>query len=99
MPIELHGATRIYRADFAATNAKCDVEEATGLRYSEVLRELRRRRPKVSILRAFVRAALLDPPDATPEEVGAIIDDIGGQAAIQAAIEPATQRRKGKAQR
>jgi hypothetical protein len=93
-PIVLRGVDRSYTLNFASTNAICRLEESTGLSYREVLTALGRKRPKVSLLRAFVQAALIDPADVTADEAGAILDDIGGAAMIRAAT--LGLRRKGR---
>lgn len=98
-PIELKGAQRTYRLNFGSTNAICRLEEATGLDFGSVLANLGSKRPKASLLRAFVHAALVDPPTATPEECGEILDDIGGAAVVRAAVSavktPKGRRRRG----
>lgn len=93
--VTLRGADRSYVLNFASTNAICHLEEATGLSYREVLDALARKRPKVTLLRAFVQAALVDPPNVSAEDAGVILDDIGGVAVIQAAVKGTRRRARG----
>jgi len=91
-PIVLKGASRSYTLNIASTNAICRLEETTGLSYRDVLAALARKRPKVLLLREFLRVALVDPVNVTADEAGEILDDIGGAAVIQAAAKGAKRR-------
>ncbi len=79
-PVTFTGTSgRIYQLDFG-TNAKCRLEDLSGVAFDDVMLELRSVRPHVARVRQFVQASLIDPNGATltPEEVGDIIDDLGG---------------------
>ncbi len=73
-------------------NALCRLEELTGRRYDAVLKELRGTRPKAATVRAFVAAALVDPPE-TIEAVDPILKDIGGARVIRKAVRLASGRK------
>jgi hypothetical protein len=96
--IELRGAARTYHLDCASFNALCRLEELTGRRYEAVMRELRGTRATTATVRAFVAAALVDPPD-TLDEVDPILKDIGGVRVIRQAVRIASgpvKPRKGR---
>jgi hypothetical protein len=59
------------------TNMFCRLEEATGKAYVELLQELRGPFPSVRTVRAFVQAAWVNR-NATADEAGLLIDDLGG---------------------
>ncbi len=71
----------VYQLDFG-TNAKCRLEEAIGadLTFDDVVVELRSARPHVTRVRQYVKASLIEPngETLTLEQVGDIIDDLGG---------------------
>lgn len=84
--VELKGAEdRTYRLNFG-TNAMCRLEDLDGRSYHEVLAELHTGKPRMKTLRAFMQAALVDPAQATADQVGTIIEDIGGAPVILAAF-------------
>lgn len=60
------------------TNAACRIEAATNRSYDEVMAELRGTAPKVTTIREWVRASLVAPKDVSLDDVGNIIDDLGG---------------------
>lgn len=95
MTVELVGAERRYVVDFVSTNARCRIEQVTGLEYSDVVRALARRRPKVSLARQVFHAALVDPPAASvdAEGAGTILDDVGGPQMVMDAFRGLTQVR------
>lgn len=87
--IELHGASRTYRLDYASVNSLCRLEELTGRPYESVLKELRGTRAKASTVQAFVAAALIDLPES-PDAVAEIVEDLGGVAVIRKAVRTAS---------
>lgn len=77
-------------ADYAlefGTNMFCRVEDATGKAYVELLQELRGPCPSVRTVRAFVQAAWVNRT-ATAEEVGLLIDDLGGWEMVVGILSP-----------
>lgn len=77
--IELTGADGVvYRFNFG-TNTFCRMEDATGLSYIEVLQRLRNK-PTMTFLRTLFQAALVSHQTASLEDVGVILDDVGGPA-------------------
>lgn len=95
--ITLRGADRDYVL-LLDTNAQCRIEDVTGLMYPMVLDAIRRGHR--TVLRQWVRASLIDPPEQTLDQVGAIIDDVGGYevltAGFQQAKQAARKARRGK---
>ncbi len=91
--IELRGAARTYRLDCSGINALCRLEELTGRRYEDVLKEIRGTRAKASTVQAFIAAALLDLPES-PDDVAAIVKDIGGVKVIRKAVRVASTPRR-----
>lgn len=92
--VTLRGADRTYTLNLD-TNAQCRIEAATGLpSYGAVLDAIRQ--GNVSVLRTWVHEGLIDPPDQSLEQVGAIIDDVGGMEMFTASI---TKAKKGKRRR
>lgn len=77
-----------YRMNFG-TNAACRVEAALDRSYDEIMAELRGEHPRVSTVRAWVKAALVEPigDSLTPEQVGDAIDDLGGWLFILVAMD------------
>lgn len=69
-------------------NAMCRLEEldAKGRTYHEVLLEMRTGRPSMRTIRQVVAAALVDPANQTVEQVGTIIEDIGGVLVVLSAF-------------
>ncbi len=67
------------------TNTFCRLEEMTGTPWTESLEELQGGKARMTLLRQFVMASLASEP-ASLEDVGRIIDDIGGIEVIAAAI-------------
>lgn len=87
--VTLHGAERTYRIDCAGTNAIARIEDDTGLSlpaFIEVMAALGDM-PDPELAEQFLAAVLVDPEESTPDERRAILDDIGGVAVIQAAVE------------
>lgn len=89
MSVTLRGAEHSYEVDLSGTNVMCRIEAATGLAYEDALSALTAKRPRVSLLREFLRCALVTQTEVSLEEVGAILDDIGGAAVVQAAVRAA----------
>lgn len=82
MTTTLQGADRTYQVDFVGTNAKCRIEDASGLTYYEVAVRLGGSKPSATLARKVFHAALVDPPNVSLEEAGAILDDIGGTRVV-----------------
>jgi len=74
-------------------NAWCRLEDLTGRTSVDVIDELRGEQASMRTLRQFVKATLVDPKDASLDEVGDIIDDLGGPAIIRGmfSVTPAVQ--------
>lgn len=83
--VRLKGEAESYVFNFG-TNAACRVEEATGKTYGEVIAALNVTHPSVSLIRSFLKACLVNPANASDEQVGHMIDDIGGWEMVQAAV-------------
>lgn len=90
MVTELKGDERTYQVDLSSTNAMCRIEEATGLTYADAIAAIVRN-PRVTTVRKFFQGALVAPPE-TIEEVGIILDDIGGVRVIVEAAKALTGR-------
>jgi hypothetical protein len=78
--VEFTGASgTVYSFNFG-TNAACRLEEAIDRSYDDAMLELKGQSPRVSLVRQWVKAALVtpDPVTITNEQVGDLIDDIGG---------------------
>jgi hypothetical protein len=69
------------------TNMFCRLEEATGKAYVELLQELRGPFPSVRTVRAFVQAAWVNR-NATADEAGLLIDDLGGWEMVVGILSP-----------
>jgi hypothetical protein len=69
------------------TNMFCRLEEATGKAYVELLQELRGPFPSVRTVRAFVQAAWVNR-NATADEAGLLIDDLGGWEVVVGILSP-----------
>lgn len=82
----LQGAKRTYELEVLTTNMSCRLEALTDRPYGEVLKELRQPRSKRATVRAFLAAALIDPPDLPVDAVEPILRDIGGPSVIRAAM-------------
>ncbi len=87
--IELRGAERTYRLDCSGVNALCRLEELTGRPYEAVIKELRGTRAKASTVQAFIASALLDLPES-PDDLAAIVEDLGGVKVIRKAVRQAS---------
>lgn len=83
----LRGAERVYRLDCSGVNALARIEEATGLWFDDLITALQGECPDPQLILAFLGASLIDPVDASPEEVAAILEDIGGPVVVIAAAE------------
>lgn len=66
------------------SNSACRLEDELndGRSYTEVMDELTGPKPRVKTIRAFVKAALVSHKDMTLEQVGDVIDQLGGWALI-----------------
>lgn len=98
LPATLRGVDRTYRAHFGH-NAWSALEDQNVF-YLDVATALRRRRPgdaDRAIACAFLRAGLIDPPGdlVTPDELHAILDDIGGIPVLRRALPRRPQNRRG----
>lgn len=82
----IKGETRTYLVNFG-TNAQCRVEDATGKTFNEALKAISAPDSPVKAFRQFFRCVLVDPvgESVSDEEVGTIIDDVGGWEVLQAA--------------
>lgn len=82
--IEVTVADRVYVLNFG-TNSACRLEEALGgaRTYGDVVQVLSTDvRPSVTLIREFVKAALVQPVDVSLDDVGTFIDNIGGWAMV-----------------
>lgn len=68
------------------TNAWCRLEDNTGRTAADALDELRGTNSSMRVLRQFVQAVLVVPKDPSLEQVGDIIDDLGGATWIRASF-------------
>lgn len=75
------GDDRTYTLNFGV-NAMCRLEELTGRPYHEVMREMQSGLPRMATIRQFLQAGLVDPRPESAEQVGTIIEDIGGAAVV-----------------
>lgn len=94
--VRMHGVDRVYVL-CVDSNAQCRIEAATGLPYPVVIQAIRS--GHVTMLRHWVHQTLLDPADQTLDQVGAIIDDIGGLEVFAAGMRGATKRPKTRRRR
>lgn len=85
MSVTLQGAERTYRIDCTRTNALVRVEEETGRSFLSAINALDSDDPDPELARQFLGAVLVDPDEASAEQVAVILDDIGGPAVIAAA--------------
>ena len=84
--VTLRGVDRTYRIDCRSLNALARLEDETGLSLVAVLDAIREDDPPdLTLARQFLGAVLVDPPMASPEELAAILDDIGGMPVLRAA--------------
>jgi hypothetical protein len=65
------------------TNAWCRVETITGRRLADVLDELRGEYAPMSLLRQFMQGLIVEPNNPTLDDVGDIIDDMGGPGVVR----------------
>ena len=86
--ITLHGDRQAYALECGSTNAFCRLEAVTGQPYREVLAELRTARAKAQTVHAFLAAALIHP-EVSPDQVGPIVDDLGGLMVVRAVLREA----------
>jgi hypothetical protein len=77
-----------YRLNFGA-NAMCRAEEATGKTFGQVMAEMNQPHPSITLVRQLMGAVLVEPEGQTPEQVGNILDDIGGAEAVVLAFKQA----------
>ncbi len=83
--IALRGKTRTYRLSLA-TNALCEAEAATGLRFADMLKTFRKKRPDPAIVRRFLEAALVDCPMPDARTYTRVLRDLGGVRLLRAAV-------------
>ena len=84
--VMLRGVDRTYRIDCRSLNALARLEDETGMSLAAVLEAIREDDPPdLNLARDFLGAVLIDPPNATPEELAAILEDIGGMPILRAA--------------
>jgi hypothetical protein len=79
--VEFAGTHGRYVLNFGA-NAMCRAEEATGKTFGQVIADLNQPHPSITLVRQFVGAVLVEPEGQTPEQVGNLLDDIGGAEAV-----------------
>lgn len=85
-PVTLQGGDRAYQVCFD-TNAWCRLEEATGRPYPELVRQLLSDGPLPGkLVLQFLQAGLVDPPNASMDDVGLIVDDLGGLGVVTAGL-------------
>jgi hypothetical protein len=78
---------RSYTLNFGV-NAMCRLEDLDPQKrtYREVLLEMQTGRPSMRTVRTVVAAALVEPKDQTLEQVGDVIEDIGGVLVVLGAF-------------
>lgn len=77
---------RIYRVNYGV-NAMCRLEALVSPRsYQSVLAELNSGRPKMTTIRAYFQACLIEPKLDTAEAVGDALEDVGGAPVFLAAF-------------
>lgn len=90
MPSELgvivRGMDRVYRIDCSSVDALARIEDATSLLLADLITALQRTEPDIALMCRFLGAALVNPADASEDEVAAILADIGGPSVIVAAV-------------
>jgi hypothetical protein len=88
----LYGVDRSYTI-CPDLNSQCRVESVTGLTYPVILDAIRA--GNRTVLRQWLQAVLVDPADQTLDQVGEIIDDVGGSEVFAVSVRQAAKRRKG----
>lgn len=83
--VELKGSDdKTYKLKFG-TNAICKIQEALDRPLGAILASLTdETRVDMRILRTMVQCALIEPANATPEQAGDLIDDVGFGAITKA---------------
>lgn len=85
--IEIKSGETTYVLNYGS-NAACRLEsEMPDRSYGDVLDELRGPNPRVSTIREFVKAALVSPAGLSLDQVGDVIDEIGGWALVLVGLE------------
>lgn len=85
--VQLKGSDdKVYTLNFGV-NAMCRLEDQDdrGRSYQDLLDEMRTGKPSMRTVRALAAAALVEPKNATLEQVGEILEDIGGPLVLLAA--------------
>lgn len=82
----IKGESRSYLVNFG-TNAACRVEDATGKTFGAVVKAISAPDAPVKLFRQFFQCVLVDPHGSalSDEEVGTVIDDVGGWEVLQVA--------------
>jgi hypothetical protein len=81
----LKGAERMYRVDCSSDAALERIEEVSGFPLLEVCAALNQPDPDPCVAELFLTAILLD--GVPPEEIPAVLEDIGGLPVLRAAAE------------
>ncbi|MEO8678147.1 MAG: hypothetical protein ABI665_03820 [Vicinamibacterales bacterium] len=84
MSVWLKGADRTYEIDCTSAQALVRIEEATALRLPVFIWTLQRE-PDDELARQFLSAVLVELFE--PDELDAILEDIGGIAVLAAAVD------------
>jgi hypothetical protein len=84
--VEITGESgTVYRFNFG-TNACCRVETITGISYVEVVSQLKVAAPHVALVRQFVKGTIVQPIGLTDDQIGDLIDDMGGWGVIVSSL-------------
>lgn len=78
---------RSYTVNFGV-NAMCRLEEqiGDGTPYHQMIAEIRTGVPRMTTIRRFFKAGMVDPKPESDEQAGEILEDIGGAVTVIAAL-------------